>query len=459
MPGRGSSPGTVLLRLCIGLLMLAPLAAASAGQVRVEGARMSSGPDQTRFVVDTAAPVTHKVFALEDPHRLVVDLIDARLDDELPAADADDPVVARLRSGIRAGDDLRIVLDLKQAVRAKSFQLGPNGGYGHRLVIDLSPRGGEPAGARAGGVAGGGAHFSVRSKRPAQRDLVIAVDAGHGGADPGAIGPAGTREKDVTLSIARMLAARIDAHPGMRAVLVRDSDVFIRLRERIARARRHRADLFVSIHADAFHDRSVRGSSVFTLSEGGATSEAARWLAERENRADLIGGVDLQKRDDVLAGVLIEMSQNATIELSGVAAGKVLARLQRLGDVHQQRIQQAGFAVLKSPDIPSMLVETAFISNPDEERRLRNKAYQQKLADAILDGIVDYFTEYPPPGTRFAAHPSGPLPGVRRHRIENGDTLSEIAQDYDVSLTALRSANHLDDDRLRVGQVLVIPGS
>jgi N-acetylmuramoyl-L-alanine amidase len=244
-------------------------------------------------------------------------------------------------------------------------------------------------------------------------------------------------------------------------VLVRDGDYYIRLRQRIAIARNHRADLFVSIHADAFTDRRVRGSSVFTLSSGGATSEAARWLAERENRADLIGGVDLKQRDDLLASVLLEMSQNATIELSGKAASKVLAKLQRLGDVHQKRIQKAGFAVLKSPDIPSMLVETAFISNPDEEKRLRDTGYQRKLADAILDGIVDYFSDYPPPGTRFAgaSKPAAPKAGTRRHRIESGDTLSDIAQSYNVRVSALRDLNRLDGDRIRPGQVLIIPES
>jgi N-acetylmuramoyl-L-alanine amidase len=291
------------------------------------------------------------------------------------------------------------------------------------------------------------------------RDVVVAVDAGHGGEDPGAIGPAGTREKDVTLAIARKLAKRIDARAGMRAVMIRDGDYYVRLRQRIDKARKHRADLFVSIHADAFRDRRVRGSSVYTLSHGGATSEAARWLAERENRADLIGGVELREQNDVLAKVLIDMSQNATMEHSGIAAAKVLANLQRLGSVHQTRIQKAGFAVLKSPDVPSMLVETAFISNPDEEKRLRTGSYQNRMADSILAGIVAYFEEYPPPETHFARRRGGDIgDGGRRHRIVQGDTLSEIARSYNVSLHSLRSANQLDGDRIRVGQVLVVPG-
>ncbi|WP_242518671.1 N-acetylmuramoyl-L-alanine amidase [Halochromatium roseum] len=457
-----------------------------AGQVAVNGARMWTGPEYTRFVVDVESPVGHQVFALDDPHRLVIDLIDARLQGDLPEPAAEDPVVANLRSGIREGDDLRIVLDLKQQVRAKSFNLGPSGSHGHRLVIDLSPRSGTmvasskasprssaASSAKAAGLASinpggsinpGEEHLSIRSTKPSNRDLIIAVDAGHGGKDPGAVGGGGTREKDITLAISRKLAQRIDAKPGMRAVLVRDGDYFLHLRKRIEIAREHRADLFVSIHADAFKDPRVRGSSVFTLSAGGATSEAARWIAERENRADLIGGVDLKQRDDLLASVLLEMSQNATIELSGIAASKVLSKLQRLGEVHQQRIQQAGFAVLKSPDIPSMLVETAFISNPDEEKRLRNASYQNKLADAILDGIIEYFAEYPPPGTRFAKTPAQTLAqattsGARQHRIEPGDTLSEIAGRYNVRLSVLRDINQLQGDQIRVGQVLIIPGS
>ncbi len=436
------------------LILLAGLSGSVLGeQVGVAGARMWSGPEYTRFVVDLAGPIKHKVFALDNPDRLVVDLVDARLDGALPNPAGDDPVVAGLRSGIRAGNDLRIVLDLKQPVRAKSFNLGPNETHGHRLVIDVSPRADAARERQA-----------PPSPRPANRDLIVAIDPGHGGKDPGAIGPKGTREKDIVLAISHKLAHRIDAHPGMRAVLVRDDDRFIRLRQRIEIARQHRADLFVSIHADAFHDPRVRGSSVFTLSAGGATSEAARWIAERENRADLIGGVDLKQRDDLLASVLIEMSQNATIELSSIAAGKVLSELKQVGEVHQKDVQQAGFAVLKSPDIPSMLVEAAFISNPDEERRLRDPRHQNDLADAILAGIVAYFAKYPPPGTRFAESPASALSkaataSARHYRIQPGDTLSAIARNHNVTLSVLRDLNQIQGDRIRSGQVLIIPGS
>jgi N-acetylmuramoyl-L-alanine amidase len=231
----------------------------------------------------------------------------------------------------------------------------------------------------------------------------------------------------------------------MRAVLIRDGDYFIALRQRITKARKHQADLFVSIHADAFKDRRVRGSSVYTLSNGGATSEAARWLAERENRADLIGGVSLSNQNDVLASVLLDMTQNATLEHSSIAAERVLSKLRSLGDVHQTRIQKAGFAVLKSPDIPSMLVETAFISNPDEEKRLRNGSYQNKLADHLLEGIIDYFEDYPPPGTRFAREPGQQRGGdLSALPLRGGAPFAEVARRFDLDLAAVRLTEATD---------------
>lgn len=435
------SPLKTTLSALVALLLTAPLLAA-AGQVKIHGARIWNAPDHTRIVLDTAAPIDHRVFALDDPHRLVVDITDARLSGDLPVADADDVLVAGLRSGVRQGDDLRVVLDLKQPVKVKSFQLKPNGTYGHRLVIDVSARSG-PARAQTVSRTTPSApprHLSVQPKGIRDRDVIVAVDAGHGGEDPGAIGPAGTFEKDVTLAISRKLAERIDRQRGMRAVMIRDGDYFIALRQRIAKARQHQADLFVSIHADAFRDRRVRGSSVYTLSNGGATSEAAKWLAERENRADLIGGVSLAEQNDVLAGVLLDMTQNATLEHSSIAAERVLSKLRALGDVHQTSIQKAGFAVLKSPDIPSMLVETAFISNPDEEKRLRSGSYQDKLADYLVQGIVDYFEEYPPPGTRFARDDAPGRDGLGALPATGAALFADVAWRYDLDLTGVRLA-------------------
>jgi N-acetylmuramoyl-L-alanine amidase len=300
-------------------------------------------------------------------------------------------------------------------------------------------------------------HLSVRTEPKRLRDVIVAIDAGHGGEDPGAIGANGTREKQVTLQIARTLARLVEKEPGMRPVLVRDGDYYIRLRKRIAIARKHKADLFVSIHADAFRDKRVSGSSVYTLSHRGASSEAAKWLADKENSADLIGGIDLSENDNLLATVLLDMTQNATLEHSNAAASKVLANLKKVGAVHNRSVQKAGFVVLKSPDIPSMLVETAFISNPKEEKRLRNADHQAKLARAVLGGVKSYFASYPPPGSKLAGDESGDGVKGRRYVINSGDTLGEIARKYDVSLTSLRSANRIDGDQIRVGQVLTIP--
>jgi len=432
----------------IALLLLLLSLPLQAQQVDIRGARIWTAPDRTRLVLDTAAPVLHKIFPLRNPPRLVIDIPDARFEDKLPSIEADEPLLLGLRSGIRAGNDLRLVLDLKQKVRAKSFLLQPNERYGHRLVVDLVPAG------TGNKKAAGGKPQSTSQKR--LRDIVIAIDAGHGGEDPGAVGAGGTQEKVITLQIARKLARLVKKEPGMRPVLIRKGDYFLRLHKRIKLARKQRADLFVSIHADAFHDRQVRGSSIYTLSHRGASSEAAKWLADKENSADLMLGVDLSENDSLLATVLLDMTQNASLEHSNLAANRVLANLRWVGAVHKNKVQKAGFVVLKAPDIPSMLIETAFISNPEEEKRLCSKAHQTKLARAMLAGIKSYFTKYAPPGTRFARRGGGPK---RRHVINRGDTLLEIAKHYDVSVTSLRSINDIDDDQLRVGQVLTIPGS
>ena len=295
----------------------------------------------------------------------------------------------------------------------------------------------------------------VKSVREASRgrELIIAIDAGHGGKDVGARGPSGTHEKDVVLAIARKLAKLVEQEPGMRPVLVRDGDYFIRLRERMNKARKQRADLFVSIHADAFSDHRARGSSVFVVSERGATSEMARILADQENAADLVGGVSLDDKDQLLKSVLLDLSKSASIEASMTVADNVLGELKQVGRVHKTRVQQAGFMVLKSPDVPSILVETAFISNPEEERMLRDARHQQRLAQAIMKGVRAYFRDNPPPGTVVAARDAS----GREHVVKRGETLSEIAERYAVSMDRLRVANGLSDDTVRVGGVLRIP--
>lgn len=421
-----------------------------AAQGVVQDVRVSTAPGETRLELHMDGALGHRIFTLSDPDRVVLDIADARLAGKLPPADPGDPILVGLRSGVRDHGELRIVLDLKQPVRVKSFPLGPEGGEGHRLMLELIPKGQGPQ------KNGGAAPVPTRGRSAPARPVVVAIDAGHGGKDPGAVGSRGTHEKDVTLAIARRLAVLVEKEPGMRPVMIRDSDTFVHLRERIERARRAEADLFISIHADAYASPDARGSSVFTLSERGATSEAAKWLADRENSADLIGGVDLKTSDDVLANVLLNMSQNATLEHSSEAAGAVLRNLSRLGSTHKAQVQKAGFVVLKSPDIPSVLVETAFISNPDEEARLTSPAHQKRLAEAILAGIKAYFRKYPPPGSTASATSRGR--GGRTHVIQPGDTLSGIATQYQVSLSALRGANRLEGDHIQVGQVLNIPG-
>ncbi|MCO6412736.1 MAG: N-acetylmuramoyl-L-alanine amidase [Thiogranum sp.] len=417
---------------------------AEAGSLQVQGVRLWAAPDNTRVVLDVSGPVQHRLFTLANPDRLVLDITDAQIRDDLKSGATSGGMVRNVRSGPRNKNDLRLVLDLTGPVKPKSFALKPNDEYGHRLVIDLFSAGAakktSPAPVKA-------------ASEPAQlRDLVIAIDAGHGGEDPGARGRKGTREKDVVLGIARRLAALVEKEPGMRPVLIRDGDYYIGLRQRMDKARQHRADLFISIHADAFRDSKVQGSSVFVLSSRGASSEMARWLAARENAADLVGGVSLDDKDDLLAEVLLDLAQTATLEASTAVAGNVLREMQRVGKVHKRQVQHAGFMVLKSPDIPSMLIETAFISNPSEEQRLRNSGHQDKVARAILDGVRNYFTSNAPPGTLLASNNI-----ARRHVVRRGDTLSQIAQRYGVSLDTLRSTNKLRNDRVLVGNVLTIP--
>ena len=410
--------------------------------VQLQNVRIWAAPDNTRIVFDVSGPVDHRLEMLSDPYRAVIDISNARLLKAPAQPAASDHYLQMIRSGMRNQNDLRVVLDLKQKVASKSFLLPPNQHYGHRLVIDLYT----PEDQRT-------VHPVSLNPAPMQyRDVVIAIDAGHGGEDPGARGPSGVYEKDIVLQISRRLADMVNQEKGMRAVLIREGDYFLPLRNRIEKARANKADLFVSIHADAFRDPRVAGSSVYILSERGASSEAARWLAEQENASDLIGGVSLDVEDNVLASVLLDLSQTASLEASIDVADRVLNKLQKLGKVHKRKVQSAGFAVLKSPDIPSLLIETAYISNPSEEKNLRSAEFQTRLAGAILDGLHGYFSEYAPEGTLLAA--SGT---VRKHVIARGDTLSTIAQHYRVSMKKLRDHNGLKSDMIKVGQVLTIP--
>lgn len=426
------------------VVLLLAMGSNLAKAAQVDSLRFWTAPDHTRIVFGVSAPVEHKVFMLDNPPRLVIDMAKTSVDASFPDVPPQHELLQMVRSAKRGDSDVRVVLDLKTSVNPKSFMLKPNGTYSHRLVIDLYPK----AAAKTSDRAAPASSNKV-TRVLSQRELVVAIDAGHGGEDPGARGRRGTQEKDVVLSIARKLAQQVDRQPGMRAVLIRDGDYYIGLRQRMDKARAARADLFVSIHADAFKDSRAKGSSVYVLSGRGASSEAARWLAQRENAADLVGGVKLDDKDDVLASVLLDLSQNATKEASATVGDRVLSQLKKVGHVHKSQVQHAGFMVLKSPDIPSILVETAFISNPREESNLRSANHQNRIASAILQGINGYFAENPPPGTQMASN---------RHVIKRGDTLSEIASRYDVSLKSLKEFNALKSNQIRVGQILHIPG-
>ena len=430
------------LRAMTAALLLLWAATTQAGAT-VENIRIWSESGKTRVVLDLSDPASHNIFTLRGPDRLVVDLKDSRLAKALASMPKGTGLVRSIRSAVRSNGQLRVVLDLNEAVRSRSFTAGPNSQYGDRLVVDLQRTGTPQTVKRASeGYSPG-------------RDIVIAVDPGHGGYDPGAIGKGRTREKDVALGISRALADRINAEPGMKAILIRKGDYYIDHRKRMDIARRSKADLFISIHADAVDDRRPAGTTVYALSLKGASDEAARELAKRENSS--VGGVSLDDKDDVLASVLLDLSQNAALSASLDVGDDVSKELARIGKVHRRKVQTAGLIVLKSPDMPSILIETGFISNPSEEKRLKNRKHQARLADAVLAGIRRYYYEIPPPDTRIAMDVRREPVRQVRHVISRGDTLSEIAQRYDVSAAAIRRANKLTNDKIRIGQTLSIP--
>jgi N-acetylmuramoyl-L-alanine amidase len=371
-----------------GLLGLGTISVSAAAELR--GIHLFTSADSAQVTLDLTEGATHKLFTLEHPDRVVIDLSQTHLASEVRAPAASG-VVSDVRLGSQPDGTLRVVVQLKSALAARSvWAPGEEGG---QLVLSLGEPVQEPAPAAPKTVR------AAHAPGDGDRDVIIAVDAGHGGVDPGAIGHGGTREKDVTLAIARALAQRINAEPGMRAVLTRDRDEFLELRDRIARAHAAHADMFISVHADSIADRGVSGASVYVLSPHGATSEAARLLAERENAADLMGGVLEDK--GALKPVLIDEAQKQLVGVSATAAERVVSALEGVGDIRKAQVQQAGFVVLKSTDIPSMLIETAYISNPAEERRLRSTREQARLADAIAGGLRSYFMLNPPDGTRF----------------------------------------------------------
>jgi N-acetylmuramoyl-L-alanine amidase len=408
-------------RVCRWMLLpaaqtLAPFGWATAA--RIASARLWPAQEYTRVIIETPSEIPHQLITLKDPPRIVLDLTGVELTPELEQlpsrVQSADPYIAGIRIGRKGPDSVRIVLDLKTETRPQLFALKPVAEFGHRVVLDLYPMTPTdplmallegkrdaipppPEDARPADMA------QERRVPPkpgpridSRRQITIALDPGHGGEDPGAIGRRGTYEKNVVLAIAKKLKGIIDAEPGMRAMLTRDDDYFVPLAQRVQKARRVQADLFISIHADAFRETAAKGSSVFALSETGATSAAAKWLAQKENAADLIGGVNLDVGDPVLARTLLDLSQAAQINDSLKLGRQVLDGIGTVNALHKNTVEQAGFAVLKAPDIPSILVETAFISNPDEELMLRSDRHQTKFAESMHDGIKRYFANNPP---------------------------------------------------------------
>lgn len=453
--------------------MLLCSGAAVAATAQINGVRMWASAESTRLVIDLSKAVEHRLSSLSNPERLVIDVNGARLAKSISGLNYKKGAVSDIRSANKKQGKVRLVLDLKHKVHPKSFLLKPSAKYGYRLVIDLEKISHKNRSSNLKIIK------SVNSSK--KRDLIVAIDAGHGGDDPGARGPRGTKEKDVVMAIARKLRDMVNKKPGMKAVMIRNGDYYISLRSRTKKARRLNADIFISIHADAFKNPKARGASVFILSSRGATSEAAKWLAKKENEADLVGGVSLDDKDDMLAKMLLDLSQTATIEASNSAASRVLSGLTRIGNTHKPRVERAGFVVLKSPDIPSLLVETGFISNPKEEGLLRSAAYQRKLANAILSGVDGYFKQYPIPGTIYAkdSYSSDRVikslnrkilsatvkksyqkkTGLKRHKVVRGDTLSGISKRYQVSVIAIKRANKMKNNTLHLGKVISIPRS
>ena len=478
--------------------LMSPAFSVDAGQDAALTSVTYSNQSADRVLFDLSANVHHRYFMLNNPNRLVIDLEDTHLQQALLPPPSNHPLFVNVRSSTRNQNDLRVVIELKNGAEVKTAL--NNKGSGAQLQIDLAIKDLAVAKAtkspsvinKVDSVANVEKAQPVKVSKARGRDIVVAIDAGHGGKDVGAQGANGTQEKDVVFAIAKRLEGYVNAQPGMKAVMIRSGDYFVKLHQRVSIARAAKADLFVSIHADAFNDTSAHGASVYTLSKKGASSDSARWLADSENASDSVGGAAIDTKDDVLASVLMDLSQTAAKEASQNVGSKVLKNVKTVSHLHREAVQKAGFVVLKSPDIPSILVETAFISNPDEEQRLNTNAYQDKMASALFRGIVAHFKQYAPANTLMAQmSKSGKVQQLAKaepvedavvdsrvrivradvvddglvatatsksqHVINQGETLSGIAQQYGVSMRALRMANGMDDGNVRVGQVLQIP--
>ncbi len=430
-------------KLCIFfLLVLFNASITLAAQTKVKSLRISSTAEKTRIVFDLSAIPKHKVFQLDDsaPARLVIDFFNAGIDKELMQSLKDHPVLKSMRTSDNK-KSVRVVFDLQEKINYKKIVLNASGKYGPRLVIDLPFKNNQSL-----------KRSVVKTAIHTQKPFIVAVDAGHGGKDPGARGKYGTLEKKVVFDIAQKLTLLINQQAGMKAIMVRKGDYFVPLRERIKIARKADADLIVSIHADSVNNSKAKGASVYTLSRHGASNEAARLLADSENSVDMIGGINLDDKNDEIASLLLDLAQSASQDISQVVAKDILNNVGRIGELHSSSVLKAGFVVLKSPDIPSILVETAFISNPKEEKKLKSTTYQLKLAQAIKKGIMSYAEKH-----ALALNASA-FADTSVHKISKGETLSGIAMQYGVSIDQLKRANRISkSNHIRAGQVLSIP--
>jgi N-acetylmuramoyl-L-alanine amidase len=415
--------------------------AAKSSGAQVKDIRLSKNKGYIRLVFDLDRLADHSVFSLDGPERVVLDIKNTKMTHGIVDRVQANSLIRGIRSNVRHDDDIRIVFDLSKGVTPRSFLLAPSGKAGHRLVLDLYDKKSTSVSKKS------------NTKKSKKRDVIIAIDAGHGGKDPGATGRGGTREKTINLQIAKRLEASINQQRGMKAVLVRKNDRYMRLRDRIHKARDAHADMMISLHADSFPDPRARGSSIYALSVDGASSETARLLADKENAADLLfGDMEFAVEDKMVKEVLFDLSLTGTIESSLDIGSEILSQIKTVNRVHKKKVQQAGFAVLKAPNIPSVLIETAFLSNPREEKNLRSAAHQKKVAKAITRGVSKYFSRKAPPGTWLAAAES-------EYIANEGEQLSFIAKSNNVDEEDLRARNALYADNLKAGQVIKIPVS
>ena len=452
--------------LLVSILCLLP---ASVFAADIESLDIWRSPDFTRVVIDVSKRPEYSVFVLEDPHRVVIDIRDSRMNAALQGLDMEGSPVTAVRSGSRNQTDTRIVLDLSGPINPSSYSLPPNAEHGERLIIDLYDAGTQ-APALAPATMSGERDASVAPDEPviaesaSRRNIVVAIDAGHGGSDPGAIAKDGQmQEKDIALAISRAVAERIRAMPGFEPVMIRDGDYYVQLQQRPQLARQKRADIFLSIHADSHATSRAEGMTIYALSQSTAEDENIRRVTEKENSSDLLGGnsgdTSLRNVDDDLALTLLDLSMAWSIEQSMAAGSYILNATGNVARLRRDVPQQGNFWVLRSPDIPSLLIETGYLSNPAEARRLASADYQRKLADSIVQGVMNYFYERPPEGTLIAWQKANNQGPDRQYVVTRGDSLSLIAQRHNLSLSQLRSANSLRGDTIQVGQTLSIPGS